>query len=292
MATRPSPAAAPSVRRDRHALTGPSVHLDPRLYPVRSDLTDVRLADRVFAPHYAQACERTALTAAPLRAATAAGAPILSELLPGDPFELFELSQTVAWGRSLVDGIVGYVDAATLGDAATPTHRVIEHPALLREAPDHNAVTLAAVPLGSRIASLGERGEYLLTAGGYIAKSSVRGIDQGVEGGVIAAAALLVGTPIRDGGRSGAGVDANGLIFLVHDLAGSAVPRLGDALTAALATTGAAQQAGNIVLFGAHPAIAVQGGDAVHAGTDRVVREPLAAIAQRLGAPTAQGRLA
>lgn len=271
------PVAAATVGRERHALTGPSVRLDPRFYPVRSDLTDVRLADRVFAPHYAEALLQTALTITPVRSGPAADAAVLSELLPGEPFELFEASGTIAWGRSLVDGIVGYVDTAVLGDHAVPTHRVVQQPALLHEAPDHNAATLAALPLGSRIASLGERGDYLLTAGGYVARSAVLPLDQPLPGGPVAAATMLVGTPRREGGRSGAGVDPHGLIFLAHELAGIAMPRLGDMLAPMLTSVGAPPRAGDVVLLGAQPAILVEADAVVHLLDGQVVREPLAA---------------
>ncbi|MDF0752810.1 hypothetical protein NLU14_21530, partial [Marinobacter sp. 71-i] len=39
--------------RKRFSLKGRSVPIDPRVDAVRRDLADVRLADRVFAPHYA-----------------------------------------------------------------------------------------------------------------------------------------------------------------------------------------------------------------------------------------------
>ena len=49
--------------RRAFALTGPSVTLDPRTHAVRGDLADVRLAEQVFAPHYAAPLKARALHA-------------------------------------------------------------------------------------------------------------------------------------------------------------------------------------------------------------------------------------
>ena len=49
-AIRPAPAEPP---RRTFALTGPSISIDPRHNAIRPDLADIRLAEYVFAPHYA-----------------------------------------------------------------------------------------------------------------------------------------------------------------------------------------------------------------------------------------------
>ena len=66
MATASQSADTPPLRRFR--LSGPSEALDPRTAAVRRDLADARLADRVFAPHYAVAQPCGVLIAAPLYA--------------------------------------------------------------------------------------------------------------------------------------------------------------------------------------------------------------------------------
>lgn len=86
--------------------------LDPRTHAVRGDLADVRLADRVFAPHYAMAMgcrvvRATALLDAP------SGQPLL-DLAVGDTFELLELAGDHAWGTAQPAGLVGYCDRIAL----------------------------------------------------------------------------------------------------------------------------------------------------------------------------------
>lgn len=114
METSPSPVAPP---RRGFALTGPSRPLDPRTNAVRRDLADIRLADRVFAPHYAEAVARTVLTTTPLRQDRDVNSPVLASLEPGDMFELLEITGDTGWGVAVAPGLVGYVDAEALSDS-------------------------------------------------------------------------------------------------------------------------------------------------------------------------------
>ena len=85
---------------------------------VRGDLADVRLADRVFAPHYAAPMPRTLSKGAALRASRATDAEVLAQLQPGDAFEVLELAGDNAWGTAPGVGLVGYVDAESLTEVA------------------------------------------------------------------------------------------------------------------------------------------------------------------------------
>lgn len=94
------------------------MQIDPRREPVRRDLADVRLADRVFAPHYAAHLPHVANQTTALRDARDADAEVLATLNPGDLFEVLELSAGLAWGSAPAHGLVGYVAAADLGRVA------------------------------------------------------------------------------------------------------------------------------------------------------------------------------
>ena len=142
----------------------------------RGDLADIRLADRLFAPHYAAAVMRSVTARVPLRATF--GGEALSEILPGEPFEVLELSKGHAWGASPVDGAVGFVEIAALGSYAEPATGDID------AAEDFVAVA---------------------------------------EG--------LIGTPALAGGRSAAGLDGPGLVFLALLRAGIRAPRFVDLQT-------------------------------------------------------------
>lgn len=81
---------------------------------MRSDLADVRLADQVFAPHYAAPQPRRVKTSIDLRTSRAADSAVLATLSPGDAFELLDVTGETAWGIAPSTGFVGYVPASTL----------------------------------------------------------------------------------------------------------------------------------------------------------------------------------
>ncbi|WP_375270409.1 SH3 domain-containing protein [Sphingomonas sp.] len=111
-----APRIGERVPRLTFALTGPSRALDPRTEAVRADVADVRLADRVFAPHYAAPLRRTVARDEQLRDARGRDAAVLVPLARGAAFDLLDLTGGVAWGIAVDAGLVGYVDA----DAVAP----------------------------------------------------------------------------------------------------------------------------------------------------------------------------
>ena len=78
--------------RKRFSLKGRSIAIDPKVDAVRRDLADVRLADRVFAPHYAAPMTRVLSAAATLLAGPRADSEARAELSPGESFEVLELA--------------------------------------------------------------------------------------------------------------------------------------------------------------------------------------------------------
>ncbi|WP_332787165.1 SH3 domain-containing protein [Sphingomonas sp. GB1N7] len=85
---------------------------------MRGDLADVRLADRVFAPHYAAPMAVELGQPVALREAADANSPIIVEIAAGEVFEVFELAGSNAWGIACDSGLVGYIDAAAIGGRA------------------------------------------------------------------------------------------------------------------------------------------------------------------------------
>ncbi|WP_338152264.1 SH3 domain-containing protein [Sphingomonas turrisvirgatae] len=90
------------------------MRIDPRNDAARRDLADVRLADRVFAPHYAAPVDYVLAAPAPLLESRGTDAAPLAQLDTGDRFEVLELSAGIAWGRAPALGLVGYVAADRL----------------------------------------------------------------------------------------------------------------------------------------------------------------------------------
>ncbi|MDR6851005.1 hypothetical protein J2Y54_000498 [Sphingomonas sp. BE123] len=104
--------------RNRFALRGRSVQIDPRRDAARRDLADVRLADRIFAPHYAAPLFQRAVQETPIRAGRDPESEAIAALPAGAEFEVLEISGGLAWGRAPSIQTVGYVDASALGIAA------------------------------------------------------------------------------------------------------------------------------------------------------------------------------
>lgn len=78
----------------------------------------MRLADRVFAPHYAAPLARTLARDAELRAAPANDSAVLAMLSAGETFEVLEFAGTHAWGSAPAAQLVGYIDAGALDEVA------------------------------------------------------------------------------------------------------------------------------------------------------------------------------
>ncbi|TPG09663.1 SH3 domain-containing protein [Sphingomonas oligophenolica] len=85
---------------------------------MRGDLADVRLAEYVFAPHYAAPMVCVANRVAPLRAQRVGG-EILAELTIAEQFEVLELAGANAWGIAPERGLVGYVERTALDQVAS-----------------------------------------------------------------------------------------------------------------------------------------------------------------------------
>ncbi len=82
---------------------------------MRGDLADLRLADRVFAPHYAAPMTVTLDSDVTLREAASAASATVAQLRAGDAFEVLELAGQNAWGVAPAQGLVGYILAAAIG---------------------------------------------------------------------------------------------------------------------------------------------------------------------------------
>ena len=110
----PAPSSSSTPPRSGFTLIGRSRTLDPRTHAVRPDIADVRLADRVFAPHYAAPLRRTIVADTNLREGRDAGASSLAELGAGAVFDVLDVTGGVAWGIAVEQNLVGYVDAAVV----------------------------------------------------------------------------------------------------------------------------------------------------------------------------------
>lgn len=88
--------------------------LDPAIHAIRSDIADIRLAGRVFAPHYAEPMICRLSRPSCLRSSVGETGERLADLVPGERFEMLDLAKGIGWGVAPAHGLVGYVDAEAL----------------------------------------------------------------------------------------------------------------------------------------------------------------------------------
>ena len=87
---------------------------------MRRDLADIRLAEYVFAPHYAAPIAMVALEYAVVTLTADADSDEACVLETGDIFEALDFSGNHAWGIATKAGRVGYVLRSALAVAPEP----------------------------------------------------------------------------------------------------------------------------------------------------------------------------
>lgn len=286
--SRDGPAIAASPQPRATALKAPSRTLDHRVHAHRRDLADIALADRVIASHYAVPVRmHCAAEPAMLFGAEDADASPVSELLPGEGFDILDLSNGWAWGKCAHDGYVGYVAEAALVPPGPPaTHRAAARLALVFAAASIKSPVVARLPMGSLVLALGEEGAFVRVAEGFVHRRHLCGVSERAADPV-GVAGLLLGAPYGWGGRSERGVDCSGLVQLALGICGTAAPRDTDQQRASVgeATDPAGpRQRGDIVFFPGHVGLMTDADQLLHANAFwmSVVTEPLADVIARL----------
>jgi cell wall-associated NlpC family hydrolase len=244
------------------------------------------LADRVFAPHYARPLDHGCIVPrVEIRAAPGRDAGAVSELLLGETFAAVDCSGDWAWGYSRQDDYVGYVPISAIGAVAESTHIVAVPAALLFAAPDIKSEVSARLPMGARLVGVGETGNFVETAGGFVHRRHADPLDRFADDPVDVAA-RLIGVPYRWGGRSGDGIDCSGLVQLAHALCGRCLPRDSDQQRAAFGVEvplDGGLRRGDLIFLPGHVAIVADVETVIHANAHwmATVREPLAAMLAR-----------
>lgn len=213
-----------------------------------------------------------------------------SQILPGEPFDVLEFTSTHGWGRSPIDGTVGFVSRSSLIEEYAPTHIVLARQAVVHADPSTTRPLPLSLPMGSRVVAASANDEWREVDGGYVAASALHPLSDGA-GDAVDHALRLRDVPFATGGRSGSGLDPAGLIFLAWSLAGSPPPRFLDLQASHFGTPlaeGDTLKRGDLIFFADHVAMLVDGDTAIH--VDDVVRCVSLAALDRFGPIRARRR--
>lgn len=273
---------APTSRTDCHP-----ARPDPRTHAWRDDLADVALEGTVDAPRYAEPVRyRLTAAAAAIRCAPAPDAVAVSELLAGEAFDVLDVSDGVAWGFSVHDHYVGYVDADVLAaNLPEPTHRISAPTALVFSKPDIKSTVLGTLPMNALVSATDHDERFMkLAAGGHVHRRHILTIETLAEEPV-AVAEMFLGSPYKWGGRTLGGLDCSGLVQVALGACGIACPRDSD-MQAELGTDVADRRyrRGDLVFFPGHVGLMFDETRLLHANAFfmSTVIEPLADVVGRL----------
>lgn len=250
--------------------------LDRRINAVRGDVADIALAGILFAPHYAcpmaQSC---ALPSAPLRERPDDAAPLVSELLFGEVFEVLDLNGGWAWGYCAADHYVGYVRQDALTAAHDGAWRVAVPKVLTGQG---ETLFMGSVINGNL------DGDRIETPLGAIALSDLASNEAVAD--PVEVAERFLGSPYLLGGRTANGIDCSGLVQLAHAMAGRSLPRDSDLQADAAGTPlapGDNPRRGDLAFFPGHVGMMIDGERMIHATaySGNVTIEPLADVEAR-----------
>lgn len=258
--------------------------LDARRHPHRADLAAGYLKDRIRAPRYADP-ERRAVVAetASIKAEPDAGAMQISELLFGEPVDVYDAAGGWAWVQGALDGYVGYVAEAELGPPRpAPTHMVRARLSHLFPDASIKRPPAGRLTLGARVAVETVSGKFARLADGrHVIASHLRALGE-PEDDIVDVALRNLGAPYLWGGRSSLGLDCSGLVQVAMQACGFLPPRdsdmqakeLGEERPVPAGPEGLKR--GDVVYFPGHCMIADGAGGLVHANATHmmVTHEP------------------
>jgi cell wall-associated NlpC family hydrolase len=276
------------TKRPTFTLSGHSFVGDKRTTPIRGDLADIKLAGKLFAPHYAVPMIRSCVApSTPMYEAPDPSSTGVSELIFGEDFAVLDVAGIWAWGYSVADDYLGYIALSALDEPVTPTHIVISRGAVISEQPQVRAAKTKRLPMGARLlcGATSDCGQYLATSDGFVHVDQIATISA-VEGDPAELAERLLGAPYLWGGRCGDAIDCSGLVQLTFGMKGIQAPRDADMQQAAFGKELSADeslQRNDLVFFPGHVGIMIDSENIIHANMTAVAVsvEPLSDVAAR-----------
>ena len=206
------------------------------------------------------------------------------QLLLGEAFTVIDRDAGHVFGFAVKDGYCGWLPAAALAQAPSPshwiatvgTHRYTEPKVQKPEQP---------LPMGAQVRVTGQTGTFAHVDGGYVPASHLRRMGDWLTDPVSVAEGLL-GTPYLWGGNSRAGIDCSGLVQASFAACGIAMPGDSDLQQVVGADVGDDLKRGDLVFWKGHVAMVVSADRLIHANgfTMSVAYEGIRACIDRIAA--------
>lgn len=128
----------------------------------------------------------------------------------GEAFTVIDRENGHAFGFSNKDGFCGWLPETALTGWLEPSHWVATTGTHLYPEPRVQALETAALPMGARVAVLGQVKTFAQTPSGFIPAAHLRPIGDRLTDPV-SVAEMFLNTPYLWGGNSRAGIDCSGL---------------------------------------------------------------------------------
>ncbi len=269
--------------------------MDKRLTLARDGVAAATLEGLVAADDYRPVQPRRgAVGRAMVHNAADPGAPMISELLFGEAFDVLFEQDGFAFGQGRRDGYVGFVAADALGPAGEgPTHRVSALSTLAFSSADIKAPGPSILPQNSLVRVVRHEGRFAAVEGlGFVIEAHLALI--GVFDRDLAGVALAyLGAPYLWGGRTVAGLDCSGLVQQAMTACGRFAPRDSDQQRDAYGEIGQGDLTrGDLVFWPGHVAIMIDETRIIHANAFHMQTaiEPLAEALARIDQPATYRR--
>ncbi|WP_022704264.1 NlpC/P60 family protein [Pseudorhodobacter ferrugineus] len=242
-----------------------TAHTDRRLTFANARVAHISLQGVVDAPTFADATPfEIAVPVADLL--NAPNGKRERQLLLGDGFDVIEVLDGFAFGRSVKDGYCGYLPENALCEPTKPTHWLAAPASHLYSEPRAQAPQSVGISFGSRLSVLGEDGAFSETPHGFVPTGHLQKLGYWY-GDPVEVAGLFLGVPYLWGGNGHAGVDCSGLVQLSLLACGQRCPGDSD-LQQALGyevPDGTPLQRGDLLFWKGHVAMMVDDTLMIHA---------------------------